>query len=62
MMKKEIYKTDSKFLKVVCSKCNNEQTIFNKATSDVKCLVCGEELAVATGGKAKIISKVLQVL
>jgi small subunit ribosomal protein S27e len=62
MMKQETYKTESKFLKVVCAKCNNEQVIFNKATSNVKCLVCGEELAKSTGGKAKIVSKVLQVL
>ena len=61
-MKQESYKTDSKFLKVVCSKCNNEQIIFNKANSNVKCLVCSEELTTATGGKAKIKSKVLQVL
>jgi small subunit ribosomal protein S27e len=61
-MKKTISKTESKFLKVVCSKCNNEQIIFNKASSNVKCLVCGEELAGVTGGKAKIKSKVLQVL
>ena len=58
---KEIRKTDSKFLKVTCSKCKNEQVIFNKATSNVKCLVCGSELSESTGGKAKIKSKVLQV-
>lgn len=54
-------KTESKFLKVTCSKCKNEQIIFNKASSNVKCLVCGSELAESTGGKAKIKSKVLQV-
>jgi len=54
-------KTDSKFLKVTCSKCKNEQIIFNKASTRVKCLVCGSELAEPTGGKAKIKSKVLQV-
>jgi len=53
-------KTESRFLKVVCSKCKNEQIIFNKATSNVKCLVCGSELAESTGGKAKIKAKVLQ--
>jgi len=58
---KEERKPDSKFLKVTCSKCKNEQIIFNKATSKVKCLVCGSELAEPTGGKAKIKSKVLQV-
>jgi small subunit ribosomal protein S27e len=62
MMKQLIPKTESKFLKVVCSKCNNEQVIFNKASSNVKCLVCGENLSEVTGGKAKIKAKVLQVL
>jgi len=61
-MKELIIKPDSKFLKVVCSKCKNEQIIFNKASSKVNCLVCGTELADSTGGKAKIKSKVIQVL
>lgn len=55
-------KPTSKFLKVVCSKCKNEQIIFNKASSNVNCLVCGAQLAERTGGKAKIKTKVLQVL
>ena len=61
-MKQTIPETKSKFLKVICSKCKNEQVIFNKASSNVKCLVCGSELAGPTGGKAKIKSKVVQVL
>jgi len=60
-MKNTIPKPRSKFLKVTCSKCNNEQIIFNKAASNIKCLVCGSELANVTGGKAKIKSKVTQV-
>jgi small subunit ribosomal protein S27e len=60
-MKEIISKPESKFLKVICSKCKNEQVIFNKATSTVKCLVCGSELSEATGGKAKIKTKVNQV-
>jgi len=39
------------FLKVQCGKCNNEQKIFSKASTDVKCLVCGEVLAKSSGGK-----------
>ena len=58
---KEERRTESKFLKVTCSKCKNEQIIFNKASSKVKCLVCESELAEPTGGKAKIKSKVIQV-
>jgi len=56
----ESNKPKSKFLKVACPKCKNEQIIFNKATSAVKCLVCGFDLIDRTGGKAKIKSKVLQ--
>ncbi len=55
-------KPDSKFLKVKCAKCNNEQIIFNKAASTVKCLVCGTALAEPSGGKAKIMAKVIQVV
>ena len=54
-------RTESKFLKVICSKCKNEQIVFNKAASSVKCLVCGLELAETRGGKAKIKAKVIQV-
>ena len=57
---KELMKPDSKFLKVVCSNCKNEQIIFNKAATNVKCLVCGLELIEARGGKAKVKSKVIQ--
>ena len=54
-------KSKSKFLKVTCPKCKNEQIIFNKATSNVKCLVCSFDLIEKSGGKAKIKAKVLQV-
>ncbi|VVB59191.1 30S ribosomal protein S27e [uncultured archaeon] len=40
------------FLKVKCEKCNNEQKIFSRASTVVKCLVCGEVLAKPVGGKA----------
>lgn len=52
---------ESKFIKVKCKKCNNEQVIFSRATSEVKCLVCGEVLAKPTGGKAKILGEVIEV-
>ncbi len=54
---------ESKFLKVRCNKCKNEQIIFGKAASTVKCLVCGELLASPTGGKTKVAeARVLEVL
>ncbi len=48
----------SSFVKVKCE-CKNEQIIFEKAATAVKCLVCGNVLAEPTGGKAKINAKVL---
>jgi len=53
---------ESKFLKVKCKKCNNEQVIFNKASTVVKCLVCEEILAIPKGGKAEIKTSVLEAL
>jgi len=52
----------SKFIKVRCSKCKNEQIIFGNASNVVLCLVCGKELAYPTGGKSKISARVLEVL
>jgi len=52
----------SKFVKVRCPKCKNEQIIFGKNASLIKCLVCGKVLAEASGGKSKIKSRILEVL
>ena len=54
--------TKSKFLKVKCNKCRNEQIVFDRASNVVKCLVCGETLAEPTSGKVKIHAKILEVL
>ena len=55
-----MYMSGSKFLRVNCKKCKNEQIIFNKAASTVKCLVCGNVLAQPKGGKADIKTKVVE--
>jgi small subunit ribosomal protein S27e len=52
----------SKFIKVVCSKCKNEQIVFGKSASVVKCLVCEKVLAEPTGGKTRVRARVLEVL
>ena len=52
----------TKFLKVKCSSCNNEQIIFDSAKIVVKCDVCSEDLAQPRGGKAKILGEILEVL
>jgi len=52
----------SKFVKVRCEKCKNEQIIFNKASTSVKCLVCGEVLAEPRASLAKLKAGTLEVL
>lgn len=49
----------SKFVKVKCPDCENEQLIFEKASSNVACVVCGRVLAVPTGGKAEIKADII---
>ena len=53
---------NSKFVKLRCPKCKNEQIVFGKASTSVKCLVCGKVLASPTGGKAQIKARILEVL
>jgi len=55
-------KLSSKFVKVKCNDCENEQVIFANASTVVKCLVCGRTLAEPTGGKASIKTTVVEVL
>ena len=52
----------SKFIKIRCPKCKNEQIIFGKASSKVKCLVCEKVISEPTGGKGKIKARILEVL
>lgn len=52
----------SKFIKVRCPKCKNEQIIFGKASSETKCLVCDKVLSEPTGGKGRIKARILEVL
>jgi len=51
-----------RFVKVRCSKCMNEQVVFGKASSIVKCLICDSILVEPAGGKAKIKAKIIEVL
>ena len=55
-------KKNSAFLKIKCKDCSNEQPIFMKATTTVKCLVCGSTLSTPTGGKAKLLGEVVEEL
>jgi len=57
-----MWETRSKFLRVRCRDCGNEQILFDRAASMVTCLVCNATIAEPTGGKADIKAEVLEVL
>lgn len=59
---KGLKQTTSKFVKVRCPKCKNEQIIFGRASTKIKCLICQKVVADPTGGKSKIKARVLEVL
>ena len=52
----------TKFLKVKCSGCGNEQIIFNAASSKVKCLVCNQILAESGASRINLKAKVVKEL
>jgi small subunit ribosomal protein S27e len=52
----------SRFLRVKCLNCGNQQIIFGCSATDVECLVCSKTLLQSTGGKARILTKILEVL
>jgi small subunit ribosomal protein S27e len=53
-------KNRSRFLKVKCPDCENEQIVFEKASTVVDCVVCSKVLAEPAGGKARITAEVLE--
>jgi small subunit ribosomal protein S27e len=55
-------KPKSKFMKVRCKDCENEQVIFDKASTPISCHICGSKLAVPKGGKADIKAEILEIL
>ena len=54
--------TNSKFIKIRCPKCKNEQIMFGKSSTTVNCLVCGKVLADPVGGKSRVKARILEVL
>ncbi len=53
---------NSKFIKLRCPKCKNEQIVFGKPSTEVKCLICEKVLVETAGGKGRIKAKILEVL
>ncbi|MGM0591640.1 MAG: 30S ribosomal protein S27e [Halobacteriota archaeon] len=50
------------FYLVKCSDCENEQIVFEKASTVVNCAVCGTTLATPTGGRAAIDHEVVETV
>ena len=62
MSDKKIPMPKTKFLKLKCNGCGNEQTVFSAPASTVKCLACNQVLAESTGGKIRPVAKVVKEL
>jgi len=60
--KNEIIEPRSRFLRVKCLDCENDQVIFGCASTIVRCTVCGRILAEPRGGKAQIRTRIMNVL
>ena len=49
------------WIKVKCHSCGNEQTIFARASSEVKCIKCNEIIGIPKGGKISIKAEILEL-
>ncbi len=58
----KIKEPKSKFIRIRCPKCKNEQITFGKSSTHVRCLVCNKPVLEATGGKAKLKARILEIL
>ena len=58
----KVRESTSKFIKIRCPKCKNEQITFGKSSTTVKCLVCTKPLVEPTGGKSRVKARILEVL
>jgi len=52
----------SRFIKVRCNDCENEQVLFDRAATPVSCHICGSKLAIPAGGRAQLKGKLLEVI
>ena len=52
----------SRYLRVKCEKCSNEQNVFSHVSSIVNCRKCKEPLAHPAGGEAVIHGEIVKEL
>ncbi len=50
------------FVRVRCPDCENEQVLFERASSAVDCAVCGSTLATPAGGEADLHGEVVETV
>ena len=50
-------KPNSKFLKVNCKECEQENIVYSHATTAIMCKSCGNIITKPTGSKARIMGK-----
>lgn len=51
---------EKKFIKIKCLDCGEEKVIFTRASTVIKCDKCGVDVALPTGGKAKILGEIIE--
>ncbi|NIO38231.1 30S ribosomal protein S27e [Candidatus Bathyarchaeota archaeon] len=56
-----IPRSKSRFLRIKCLKCGNEQLVFSHVLNKVYCNVCGAVVAEPSGGKSIIKGEVVAV-
>ncbi|OYT27697.1 MAG: 30S ribosomal protein S27e [Candidatus Altiarchaeales archaeon ex4484_96] len=54
--------SESRFLRIKCTDCGNEQVIFERASTVIRCLVCDKILAEPKGCIADIKAEKLDVV
>ena len=64
-MKKDhvlIPEPNSKFQKIKCSECEEEQIVYSHTTTVIKCNSCGNPIAQPTGSKAILFGKISETI
>ena len=56
-----LVKPRTRFLRVKCSACGNEQIIFGSPSTKVHCIACEKTIALPRGGKGKILTRIIAV-
>lgn len=50
------------FLSIKCSRCGCKQVVYGRSAQNIKCRDCNKLLVKSTGGKAKVVSIIREVL